>query len=110
MDKFEARRAARAAQSKMSERERKQADEAQAKFIECKKAADEEHRKHIEQIKSVHETDRDVNAIKNRQKNAKKKKVDAESKKAADDIFARFKNGEKLSTEDLMALQKSGLL
>ena len=89
---------------------RKQADEAQAKFIECKKAADEEHRKHIEQIKSVHETDGAVNAIKSKQKNARKKKSDADSKKAADDIFARFKNGEKLSTEDLMALQKSGYL
>ncbi len=89
---------------------RKQADEAQAKFIECKKAADEEHKKHIEQIKSYHETDGAVAAIKNKQKAVRKKKTDAESKKAADDIFAKFKNGEKLSTEDLMALQKSGYL
>ena len=89
---------------------RKQADEAQAKFIECKKAADEEHKKHIEQIKTFHETDGAVAAIKNKQKSVRKKKTDAESKKAADDIFARFKNGEKLSTEDLMALQKSGYL
>ncbi len=89
---------------------RKQADEAQAKFIECKKAADEEHKKHIEQIKSFHETDGAVAAIKNKQKSVRKKKTDVESKKAADDIFARFKNGEKLSTEDLMALQKSGYL
>ena len=89
---------------------RKQADEAQAKFIECKKAADEEHKKHIEQINAIHDTDKDVNAIKGKQKAVKKKKTDADSKKAADDIFARFKNGEKLSTEDLMALQKSGYL
>lgn len=89
---------------------RKQADEAQAKFIECKKAADEEHKKHIEQIKSYHETDKDFAAIKNKQKAVRRKKTDAESKKAADDIFARFKNGDKLSTEDLMALQKSGYL
>ncbi len=89
---------------------RKQADEAQAKFIECKKAADEEHKKHIEQIKSYHETDGAVAAIKNKQKAVRKKKTDAESKKAADDIFARFKSGDKLSTEDLMILQKSGYL
>ena len=89
---------------------RKQADEAQAKFIECKKAADEEHKKHIEQIKSFHETDKDFAAIKNKQKAVRKKKTDAESKKAADDIFARFKSGDKLSTEDLMVLQKSGYL
>lgn len=89
---------------------RKQADEAQAKFIDCKKAADEEHKKHIEQIKSYHETDKDFAAIKNKQKAVRKKKSDADSKKAADDIFARFKNGGTLSTEDLMALQKSGYL
>lgn len=89
---------------------RKQADEAQAKFIECKKAADEEHKKHIEQIKSYHETDKDVMAIKSKQRVVRKRRTDAESKKAADDIFARFKGGDKLSTEDLMALQKSGYL
>jgi uncharacterized coiled-coil DUF342 family protein len=62
---------------------RKQADEAQAKFIECKKAADEEHKKHIEQINAIHDTDKDVNAIKGKQKAVKKKKTDADSKKAA---------------------------
>ena len=67
-------------------------------------------KKHIEQIKSFHETDKDVAAIKNKQKAVRKKRTDADSKKAADDIFSRFKNGEKLSTEDLMALQKSGYL
>ena len=88
----------------------KQADEAQAKFIECKKAADEEHKKHIEQIKSFHESDEKYASMKNKQKAVRKKKTDAGSKKAADDIFARFKSGERLSTEDLMALQKSGYL
>ena len=31
-------------------------------------------------------------------------------RKEAEDIFERFKKGEKLSTEDLMILQKAGLL
>jgi uncharacterized coiled-coil DUF342 family protein len=30
--------------------------------------------------------------------------------KEASDIFERFKKGEKLSTEDLMTLQKAGLI
>ncbi|MDR2846345.1 MAG: phosphoserine phosphatase, partial [Candidatus Methanoplasma sp.] len=89
---------------------RKEADAAQAKFIECKQAADEEHRKHIDQIKSVHEMDKDVAGIKNKKTAAKKKKVDTESKKEAKEIFERFKAGEKLSTDNLMALQKSGYL
>jgi len=89
---------------------RKEADAAQEKFVECKTAADEEHKKHIEQIKTVHEMDKDVGAIKNRKAKDRKKKVDVESKKEAEEIFERFKAGEKLSTEDLMSLQKSGYL
>ena len=89
---------------------RKEADGSQEKFIECKTQADEEHKKHIEQIKSIHEMDKDFNEARGKAKAAKKKKVDTESKKEAKEIFERFKNGEKLSTEDLMALQKSGYL
>jgi len=89
---------------------RKEADAAQEKFIECKTQADEEHKKHIEQIKSVHEMDKDVGAIKNKKAKDRKKKVDNESKKEAEEIFERFKAGEKLSTDDLMSLQKSGYL
>ena len=89
---------------------RKEADAAQEKFIECKTQADEEHKKHIEQIESVHKMDKDVGAIRNRKAKDRKKRVDSESKKEAEEIFERFKAGEKLSTEDLMSLQKSGYL
>lgn len=89
---------------------RKEADAAQAKFVEFKQAADEEHKKHIEQIKSVHEMDKDFAGIRNKKTVAKKKKIDTESKKEAKEIFERFKAGEKLSTDNLMTLQKSGYL
>jgi len=93
-----------------ADRLRKEADAAQEKFIECKTQADEEHKKHIEQIKTIHEMDKDFNEAKGKVKAAKKKKADSEFKKEAKEIFERFKAGEKLSTEDLMALQKSGYL
>lgn len=89
---------------------RKEADAAQAKFVECKQAADEEHKKHIEQIKSVHEMDRDAAAFRGRKNTVHRRRNDIESKKKAKEIFERFKAGDKLSTEDLMALQKSGYL
>ena len=85
-------------------------EHAQAKFVECKQAADEEHKKHIEQIKSVHEMDRDASNFRNKKNSVRKKKSDSEGKKEAKEIFERFKAGDKLSTEDLMALQKSGYL
>ena len=89
---------------------RKEADAAQVKFVECKQAADEEHRLHIEQIKSVHEISKSADGIKNKKTAAKKKRADAQSKQEAKEIFDKFKAGEKLSTEDLMLLQKSGYL
>jgi len=89
---------------------RKEADMAQEKFIESKLLADEEHRKHIEQIKQLHDFDKVVSGMKQKQKKAKKKKEDTASRKEAEDIFDKFKAGEKLSTEDLMALQKSGYI
>ena len=93
-----------------ADRLRKEADAAQAKFVECKQAADEEHKKHIEQIKSVHEMDKDASSFRNKKNSVRKKKSDNEGKKEAKEIFERFKAGDKLSTEDLMALQKSGYL
>ena len=91
---------------------RKEADAAQTKFVECKQAADEEHKKHIEQIKSVHQMDRDSDSKGKKNGGARggKKRTDSDSKKEAKEIFERFKAGDKLSTEDLMALQKSGYL
>ncbi|NLL95227.1 MAG: phosphoserine phosphatase [Thermoplasmatales archaeon] len=89
---------------------RKEADEAQAKFIECKKAADEEHKLHIAALQSMHKAEDAAAAIKSRQRDARRRQEIIESKKEASLIFERFKNGEKLSTDDLLTLQKSGYL
>ena len=37
-------------------------------------------------------------------------KKETEAKKEAYEIYEKFKKGEKLSTEDIMILQKAGLL
>jgi uncharacterized coiled-coil DUF342 family protein len=89
---------------------RRQADNAQEEFIKTKMLADEEHRKHIEHIRQVHDYDKIVQGIwlKERQTTGVEEEVDA--RRQAEEIFERFKKGEKLSTEDLMTLQKSGYL
>ena len=89
---------------------RKEADEAQEKFIETKLKADEEHKKHIEHIRQVHDYDKILTGLKQKARKARKKREDSAAMKEAEDIFEKFKKGEKLSTEDLMALQKSGYL
>ena len=90
---------------------RRQADHAQEEFIKTKMLADEEHRKHIEHIRQVHDYDKIIHGIwmKSRGMTAEAtEEVDA--KKEAELIFDRFKKGEKLSTDDLLTLQKSGYL
>lgn len=89
---------------------RRQADLAQEEFIKTKMLADEEHRKHIEHIRQVHDYDKIIHGIwmKERREVGVEEEVDA--KRQAEIIFERFKKGEKLSTEDLMTLQKSGYL
>jgi len=87
---------------------RKDADKAQENFLETKNKADEEHRRHIDNIRQVHDYDKILSGLRQKAKKVKKKKDDTVAQKEADDIFEKFKKGEKLSTEDLMALQKSG--
>lgn len=89
---------------------RKEADDAQEKFIESKLAADEEHREHIEHIRQVHDFDKIIAGIRDRGRKARKEKDDNSAKKEADEIFEKFRSGEKLSTEDIMVLQKSGYM
>ena len=89
---------------------RKEADAAQEKFIETKLAADEEHREHIEHIRQVHDFDKIIAGIRDRTRKTRKEKDETSAKKEADEIFQKFRSGEKLSTEDIMILQKSGYM
>jgi uncharacterized coiled-coil DUF342 family protein len=93
-----------------ADRLRKEADDAQEKFIETKLAADEEHREHIEHIRQVHDFDKLIAGIRDKSRRAKRESDETVVKKEAEEIFERFKSGEKLSTDDLMILQKSGYL
>ena len=89
---------------------RKEADVAQENFITAKLAADEEHRKHVELIKQVRDYDKMITGIRQKERLTRKSKDEDEAKKAAEEIYNKFKQGEKLSTEDLMSLQKAGYL
>jgi uncharacterized coiled-coil DUF342 family protein len=89
---------------------RKEADGAQEKFIEAKLAADEQHREHIEHIRQVHDFDKIISGIRDKTKRARREKDDTSAKREAEEIFEKFKSGEKLSTEDIMILQKSGYM
>lgn len=89
---------------------RRQADEAQSKFVETKLLADEEHRKHIEAIHQVHDYDKILYGLRQKQRRPRRAEDEEKMVRDAEQIYEKFRKGEKLSTEDLMILQKSGYL
>ncbi len=89
---------------------RREADSAQDEFIRTKMMADEEHRSHIDHIRLVHDYDKILHGVRARTARPREEVVEVAAKKEAELIYERFRRGEKLSTEDLMTLQKSGYL
>jgi uncharacterized coiled-coil DUF342 family protein len=89
---------------------RKKADVAQQEFVKAKLAADEAHKNHVEMVKQVHDFDKIISGLRQKKAKAKKDYAETSAKREAEDIYDRFKAGEKLSTEDLMCLQKAGYL
>ncbi len=84
---------------------RRQADEVQAKLLEVKAQADEAHRQHIAAIEEVRDIEKLLYAA--RGGRAPPSWGEAEPPRE-EDFLARLKKGEKVSTEDLLELQKSG--
>ncbi len=84
---------------------RRQADEVQAKLLEVKGQADEAHRAHIVAIEEVRDIEKLLYAT--RGGRAPPSWGEAEAPRE-EDFLARLKKGEKVSTEDLLELQKTG--
>ena len=84
---------------------RRQADEVQTRLLEVKAQADEAHRAHIAAIEEVRDIEKMLYAA--RGGRAPQTWGEAEPPKE-EDFLARLKKGEKVSTEDLLELQKSG--
>jgi uncharacterized coiled-coil DUF342 family protein len=74
-------------------------------LVDTKKKADEEHRMHIALIRQVHDYDKLIFGMKRKMRRAKKARGETDVKKHQREIMDKFKKGEKLSTEDLLALQ-----
>jgi uncharacterized coiled-coil DUF342 family protein len=83
---------------------RRQADEVQAKLIEVKAEADEAHRQHIAAIEEV----RDIEKMLYAARGGRAPAAWSGEAPREEDFLARLKKGEKVSTEDLLELQKSG--
>lgn len=93
---------------------RKQADAAQAEFVKSKTEADREHRAFVDAISAARDLERVMNAMRPREPGRERMQVAAAEaagvQEQAEELFDKFRKGEKLSTEDLLALQKAGRL
>jgi uncharacterized coiled-coil DUF342 family protein len=83
---------------------RREADEVQAKLIEVKTASDEEHKAAMAAIEEVRDLDKLLYAAKTKSGIA----VAPLEPPKEEDLLSRFKKGGKISTEDLLAMQKTG--
>ena len=88
----------------------KKVNEIQETIVLTKIEADKVHKEFIECVDKIHEFERNISSMQDRRRKMKKAEEATVVHKEANEIFERFKRGEKLSTEDLMALQKAGLI
>ena len=82
----------------------------QETIVETKIKADTVHKEFIECVDKIHEFERSITTTQEKKRKTKKAEESSTAQKEADEIFERFKRGEKLSTTDLMTLQKAGLI
>jgi len=88
----------------------KKTTEIQENIVLTKIEADAIHREFIDYVNKIHDLEKRIIAFE-KTKDKKKKIADVSAiQKEAIEIYERFKKGEKLSTEDIMILQKAGLL
>ena len=88
----------------------KRVNQIQESIVMTKIEADNVHKGFIDCVDKIHDFERQISASHELKRKTKKAEEVTIAQKEANEIFERFKRGEKLSTEDLMALQKAGLI
>lgn len=89
---------------------RAESDAAHKEFVKAQEAADEQHRLFIQTQKEIRELNKVIIGLKRKTKESKDESIREQAKKEAEEVYQQFRLGEKLNTEDLMLLQRSGLL
>jgi len=88
----------------------KKVNNIQETIVMTKIEADKVHKEFIEYVDKIHELERKISSAQQKKRKTEKAEEISSVQKEANEIFERFKRGEKLSTEDLMTLQKAGLI
>jgi uncharacterized coiled-coil DUF342 family protein len=88
----------------------KRTTDIQENIVITKIEADKVHKEFIDHVNNIHELEKNISSTEKKKEKKKQMEDVSAAQKEADEVFERFKRGEKLSTEDLMILQKAGLL
>ncbi len=89
---------------------RKEADENHEQFVKYNQEAEKEHQAFIKAKNDLRDLEKAISALRNKNRSTKKREKESELQQKASELFERFKNGEQLTTEDLLILQKAGFL
>lgn len=95
---------------KDADKMRVEADAAHKDFVLAQEMADERHHKYIKMQKELRDYDKVIFSLYKKSKETKESREKVEVLKRAEEVYAMFKEGQKLETEDLLLLQRSGLL
>ncbi|MCK4270881.1 MAG: phosphoserine phosphatase [Methanogenium sp.] len=93
-----------------ADKSREAADESHRKFVEAQETADAEHNQFIECQKELRDYDKVIGGIRKKGKKTRVNKEEKAVRKEAEEIFQQFRSGAKLTTDDILLLQRSKLI
>ncbi|ACL15676.1 coiled-coil protein [Methanosphaerula palustris] len=93
-----------------ADKSRESADEAHKSFVEAQESADAEHKFFLACQKELRDYDKVIGGLRKKTRKTKVTKEQKAVRKEAERIFTSFRGGEKLTTDDLLLLQRSKLV
>jgi uncharacterized coiled-coil DUF342 family protein len=93
-----------------ADKSRESADAVHRSFVEAQEAADAEHKYFIACQKELRDYDKVISGLRKKTRKTKVTKEQKAVRKEAERIFKQFRGGEKLTTDDLLLLQRSKLI
>jgi len=93
-----------------ADKSREAADAAHKSFVEAQESADSEHKFFIACQKELRDYDKVISGLRKKTKKVKITKEQKAVRKEAESLFKNFRAGEKLTTDDILLLQRSKLI
>ncbi len=93
-----------------ADKSREAADASHKSFVEAQESADAEHKFFIACQKELRDYDKVISGLRKKTKKVKVTKEQKAVRKEAESLFKNFRAGEKLTTDDILLLQRSKLI